>query len=170
MPEESALDRSSSGISMIKVCGFSGSQDGITPQQRGWLVRTMHSIGMTEFHHGGCVGSDEEAHRIALECFTEPAEKPIKVHPASGVAPWKVSGVCLRPHPLVEVLPPKKPLLRNRDIANPAQILLATPNSEERLRSGTWATVRYARKIGVPVWVCYPDGTTGGVMEKEINE
>jgi hypothetical protein len=29
----------------------------------------------------------------------------------------------------------------------------------ETLRSGTWATVRYARAYGRPVWIVLPDGS-----------
>jgi hypothetical protein len=41
----------------------------------------------------------------------------------------------------------KDNLTRNRDIVDTASMLIAAPEGNaERLRSGTWATVRYARK------------------------
>ena len=51
---------------------------------------------------------------------------------------------------------PKPYLDRNRDIVDACEVLLATPDGPERLRSGTWSTVRYARKIGKPVEVRLP--------------
>jgi hypothetical protein len=149
------------------ILSFSGSQDGISPQQYDWANMTMRRIGMMELHHGGCVGADEEAHRIALDYFdgyvTEPdglQVETITVHPASDVNPRKVSQLCLKPHPLVRVLAAKPALKRNRDIVNPADLLLATPSGYEKLRSGTWATIRYAIKMRVPVLICYPNGET----------
>jgi hypothetical protein len=41
---------------------------------------------------------------------------------------------------------PKPYLERNHDIVDETTILIACPNGEERMRSGTWATVRYARQ------------------------
>ncbi len=54
----------------------------------------------------------------------------------------------------------KKPYLaRNRDIVNAADVLIAGPGGmEEIMRSGTWATVRYARKKQKPVIIVYPNG------------
>jgi predicted Rossmann fold nucleotide-binding protein DprA/Smf involved in DNA uptake len=42
---------------------------------------------------------------------------------------------------------PKSYLERNKDIVNSCEQLIACPlTQEEELRSGTWATIRYARK------------------------
>ena len=55
---------------------------------------------------------------------------------------------------------PKKPLIRNRDIVRETAVLIATPEQTiEQLRSGTWATVRYARKMNRPTVLIFPDGT-----------
>jgi hypothetical protein len=40
-----------------------------------------------------------------------------------------------------------------------AAMLAACPKGPEERRSGTWATVRYARKTGKPVVIFWPDGT-----------
>ena len=40
-----------------------------------------------------------------------------------------------------------------------SDILIATPKEkEEQLRSGTWATIRYAKKTKKIVFLVYPDG------------
>ena len=54
---------------------------------------------------------------------------------------------------------PKRYLARNKDIVRDSELLVATPGEEtEHLRSGTWSTVRFARKLGRVVWVILPDG------------
>jgi len=41
--------------------------------------------------------------------------------------------------------------------------MIATPGEvDEQLRSGTWSTVRFARKQGKPVHVILPDGRVVG--------
>jgi len=55
---------------------------------------------------------------------------------------------------------PKPYLERNHNIVDESELLIACPKSkEEELRSGTWATVRYARKKGVRIILIYPDGS-----------
>jgi hypothetical protein len=50
-------------------------------------------------------------------------------------------------------------LARNREIVRATELLIAAPGEmEERHRSGTWSTARYARRIGRPVIVVLPDG------------
>ena len=55
----------------------------------------------------------------------------------------------------------RKPYLdRNKDIVLETQTLVATPaETTEQLRSGTWSTVRYARKLKRPAVLILPDGT-----------
>ncbi len=58
-----------------------------------------------------------------------------------------------------ETRKPKPYLKRNHDIVDESDILIGFPSSEEeRLRSGTWATVRYARKTGKRIYIIFPDG------------
>ena len=39
------------------------------------------------------------------------------------------------------------------------QMFAAPAQREQRLHSGTWATIRYARHVGKPLLIIYPDGT-----------
>lgn len=121
---------------MLKI-GFTGTQEGMSEFQKQELKRHLikRSWGWVEFHHGGCVGVDAEAHEIARSL-----RLVIHRHPACGVDPEKKAylrgGI---------VHPAKPPLERNQDIAS-CDILFAAPLGKEILRSGTWSTVRYARK------------------------
>jgi hypothetical protein len=98
---------------------------------------------VTELHHGDCLGWDEE-------CFTICAHFGIKTvaHPPTDdkFRAFTESTV---------ILPSKLFLERNKDIVNAVDFLIAAPDGPETQRSGTWSTVRYAKKVGVKgvVWV-----------------
>lgn len=126
--------------------GFTGTKDGMTRAQ--YKVASVHLMQRWgELHHGDCVGADKQAHLSVIGTCTR-----VVIHPAD-VPPHLRAG-CIG-H---EVRDPKPPLERNRDIVDETACLLAAPDGPERLRSGTWATVRYALKTGKPVTIIMPDG------------
>jgi predicted Rossmann fold nucleotide-binding protein DprA/Smf involved in DNA uptake len=50
--------------------------------------------------------------------------------------------------------------VRNKVIVRETEILIAVPaETMEQHRSGTWSTVRYARKLERAVCIIRPDGT-----------
>ena len=56
---------------------------------------------------------------------------------------------------------PKPFIARDRDIVDETDELVATPlTREEQVQSGTWTTVRYARKKKKPVTIINPVGST----------
>jgi hypothetical protein len=56
----------------------------------------------------------------------------------------------------VTLLPEREYLQRNRDIVDATDVLLAAPDGPERVRSGTWSTVRYAYRAGRGVLLVMP--------------
>jgi hypothetical protein len=56
-------------------------------------------------------------------------------------------------------------LVRNRSVVEAAfgGLLIACPKGPEVWRSGTWATIRYARRRGCVPLIFWPDGTREGV-------
>jgi hypothetical protein len=59
------------------------------------------------------------------------------------------------------------PTSRNHDIVDETELLIACPGElAEAVRSGTWATVRYARKLGRPIVIFWPDGSVTGEPAK----
>lgn len=44
--------------------GFLGTLRGFTPLQRDAFIDLIKSMDIDEFHHGDCIGSDEQAHDI----------------------------------------------------------------------------------------------------------
>ena len=136
--------------------GFTGTSRGMTAAQRAQVrdvLARYRASGATHFHHGDCVGADAEAHTIAKGLGFY-----VVLHPPSDPkARAYATGDEARP------LAPY--LIRNRAIVLATQCLVATPSGEtEERRSGTWATVRYARKEGRQVTLIFPDGRSTGTV------
>ena len=53
---------------------------------------------------------------------------------------------------------PEPPLKRNITMLEATDALVAAPDGPERLRSGTWSTIRQALKRGMGVTIIWPDG------------
>lgn len=125
--------------------GFTGTSRGATAQQK---LQFANIIAGKEFHHGDCVGADAECARIArltgLRIIGHPPSNPKK-----------------RAYfPSDENRLPEEYLVRNRAIVAETEMLVACPKeSEEVLRSGTWATIRYARSAKRRIIIILPDGT-----------
>lgn len=135
--------------------GFTGTQWGITLLQgvtlRAELVEHFAAVPGNEFHHGDCMGADAMAHDIARELGYA-----VHVHPPDNDS--KRAFVRNATH----TEEPAPYLVRNQHIVDATEMLLACPGEkQEKLRSGTWATIRYARRLNRPVVIVYPDGTRG---------
>ena len=129
--------------------GFTGTRnmDAVLNNRIESLAACLFEFGDEEpfiFHHGDCVGADAYAHSIVLQI---PNAK-IHVHPPSNA---RLRAGC-RSHYEEEPLPYMD---RNKQIVKSAGLMLALPTDPERevLRSGTWATVRAARKADVPLLI-----------------
>lgn len=137
------------GILMRKF-GFTGTQGTPTIFQRSTFVSWLRTRARPgdEFHHGDCIGADEFAHFIA-----QALELDIHVHPADIKAK---RAYCVGD----TIYAAQAPLTRNDVIAEECDELVALPKTqEEELRSGTWATVRYARNRGKRVTIIGPEYT-----------
>jgi hypothetical protein len=133
---------------------FTGTTVGLTRSQRIELDTFLAKLpGANELHHGMAVGADAQANDAARRLGWRTVGYPgVDKHgEPGGRAPGLV---------LDEVHPERPYLKRNRGIVAGAALLVATPRGPEQRRSGTWATVRYARQAGVPVLIIWPDGTT----------
>lgn len=134
--------------------GFTGTQQGMTIEQKRKLAKLIDGYKngkaiIQEFHHGDCVGADEEADFIALSIMI-----PRVVHPP---IEEKKRAFCRGGDIIFRVTKPY--LERNHDIVDETDCLIATPKEDvEQLRSGTWATIRYARKKHKPVFIILPNG------------
>ena len=113
------------------------------------LMMEYRDTGYTHLNHGDCVGADQIAHNIAIELGFE-----IVIYPPSKTkyrANCKGVNVTIRPVASYRD--------RNQAIVNNGDVLLVLPkHNHEQHRSGTWMTVRMARKVNVSILICYPDG------------
>jgi hypothetical protein len=131
--------------------GFTGTQRGMTAHQKARLVTILTALWPEadelkwEFHHGDCVGADFEAATIAKQLGFWIVGWPPEI--ATKRAYFK-SDETHDPAPYLE---------RNRFIVNATERLIAAPKeNEEVLRSGTWATIRHARKMSRPIDIVWP--------------
>jgi len=121
----------------MKIAGFTGTREGMSKKQQMDLAKRLRYHGIEEFHHGDCRGADEQAHLVA-----QILELKIVGHPPliDNHRAFCIFDVEMLPLPYLE---------RNRKIVDSVEILFVAPlTMHEELRSGTWATYRYAKKIG----------------------
>jgi hypothetical protein len=97
--------------------------------------------------HGDCIGADAEFHTIC-----KVLNVPIDIHPCD-ITHFRAFCEGFR------VFPIDKPLTRNKTMIDKADLTLATPfENQEVLRSGTWSSIRYAKKKDKMLIIFYPDG------------
>ena len=143
--------------------GFTGTRDGLTEEQKTALTAVLDGFEDFDFYHGSCLGADYQAHQIALTRATSITALP--GHGVNGESPlyFKAEGA--------RIEDPLPYLQRNRRIVDLTEVLIACPESdEERLRSGTWSTVRYARRKSKTLIMIYPSGATTFHVNQPIQE
>jgi hypothetical protein len=135
--------------------GFTGTQKGMsTPQYHvvdNLLGDIMEETGIEKVHHGMCGGADLSFHDLCRG-------KGLYIVGHPGIT--QSGRVFNRASCDVDEIEPELPFLeRNQVIVDQCDLLLATPKEfEEEVRSGTWATVRRARKAHKPLLVISPLG------------
>jgi hypothetical protein len=129
------------------IIGITGTKKGATGLQLNALEYLINKLEAVSGHHGDCIGVDAQAHELMRKL-----DLYIVVHPP--ISP-KARAFCEGD----KILPVKDYLARNRDIVNVVDTLIGVPETKgEQLRSGTWMTIRYARKRRVRTILIYPDG------------
>ena len=121
--------------------GFTGSRHGMSQAQKEAFVHGLLESGITEFHHGDCVGADEEAHHIVREFFPD---VHIVCHPPKSPNS-RAFTKCNEYRDPLPYIP------RDKKIVDETEFLFGAPlTDEEVIRSGTWTTIRYAKKLQKP--------------------
>jgi hypothetical protein len=133
------------------IIGFTGTSDKVTAEQRTALNALFRELGVTRVHHGDCVGGDAAADYAAARLGI-----PREAHPGLD----KFGRSPKRAFCLAEVIHEPRPYIeRNHIIVEYGKALIACPKEiAERQRSGTWATVRFARTKRRRIWFVWPDG------------
>lgn len=134
------------------ILGVTGSRENRPDNMAERLFSFMVGSGVRELHHGDCTGWDEQAFQVARAVEARTGQRiRIIAHPCN-LSRWRAHTAS------DEVRPVLKPLDRNRNIVAAADFVIAAPSGPEVTRSGTWSTVRYAKRIGVRgvVWPTSP--------------
>jgi hypothetical protein len=136
-----------------KHVGFTGTKNGMKPNQREELreyLTKLFELGYRVFHHGDCIGADAQAARIAKDIGFY-----LICHPGH---PKDKNNTMFRAFTDFndEVREAKPFIARDHDIVDESNTMVATPAGEEVPRSGTWTTVRYARKRRKSLHIIYP--------------
>ncbi len=132
------------------ILGMTGNREGLTKESSDFLINFIKNNNVTEVHHGDCLGCDEDFHEICKLMNVK-----IIVHP-----PDKNTMRAFCDGENVTILPGKEYLKRNHDIVKSSDVMIAFPFlRHEILRSGTWATIRFAKKNNKKLFIVHKDGT-----------
>lgn len=136
------------------IVGFSGTREGPTPRQHATMKRVLTLLPITRFVHGAEAHSDTFAHYIVRAAHGQ--DIPIELHPSNlrGTRSNLLGGE----NPCNFIFPELPPLERNEIIVGRIHGLIASPKFRVEDSSGTWSTIRYARKISCPVYIIEPSG------------
>lgn len=137
------------------VVGFTGTRDGMTERQTEAVIRLLTLIRPQGFVHGGAIGADAQFHQLVRSISLGTAR--ITVWPCD-IASQQAEGLAG-----ATFMPVMAPLARNEKIVVASTVMIATPKTaKEMVRSGTWATIRYARERRTPLFIVWPDGNISG--------
>ncbi len=132
-----------------RLIGFTGTQKGMTVPQSLAVRSILSDRRGVWLHHGDCVGADAQAH-----VFAKATGYLLAIHPPIN---WRKRAWCIG---FDRRYPEKDYIARNHEIVDVTDELIAAPaQAQEERRSGTWATIRYARKQRKLVTIVFPDGS-----------
>ena len=137
-------------MSEPRAFAFTGTRKGLTPPQKASLeqvLRGLRAEGFTVAHNGSAIGADLEAALLCREIGFHIVAHPSSLRTATAEIPFD------------ETFEPRDAKRRDRDMVRAAELLVACPvREEEDISSGTWYTIRYAQKRGLPIRFIWPDG------------
>jgi len=137
-------------MNTFRTATISGTRKGMSKEQQARMCDILDELpSLSYVRHGDCVGVDEKAHEIVRSRFSR---LTIHIHPplndkdrafCDGDVTYDAEAF----------------LKRDRTMVNDSDVLLAfTDSRKERLRSGTWTTIRHARRLGSPLVIVFPGG------------
>ena len=126
------------------MIGFTGNRFGLTENQKKEIRTIFDTYQNITLYHGDCIGADTMFHELCVEY------KKNNINKIINVIIFPPDDDKLRGFNKSDIIMPPKPYLkRNEDIVNKCNVLIACPidKNKEILRSGTWTTIRKARKL-----------------------
>lgn len=127
---------------MTRLVGVTATREPLTTPQLNWLWSRLIDYHQphAQLHFGDCVNGDAAAFWMATMLDYVTVSHPPDRDDSR------------RAHLVADVeMSPAPYLTRNRNIVNLCSVLIAVPHEPEVPRSGTWSTVRYARRVGCPI-------------------
>lgn len=139
----------------FEVITVTGTRAGMSSRQRKTTNRLIYGWNPSLMHNGACEGADRQFFDMATAIATY-----IELWPSSPEQDrWARMQETAFPELVSIVYALQPPLVRNRAMVRKGKALIATPATlGEALRSGTWATIRYARKLNRPIVIIEPAG------------
>jgi hypothetical protein len=146
----------------VVIVGFTGTRKGMTDEQWERVYQILMGLEYEEVHQGDCIGADADFFVIVYGIRQETG-RPCTIH----AWPSTVKGT--NTHSKSDIIhDPLPPLVRDKIMVERSDLLIACPKGdEEEVRSGTWTTVRYARKHGIRINIVWPDGSVTEEAAKE---
>ena len=135
------------------IIGFSGTRQGMSPEQKERFAQLIKEHLPSAFMHGDCIGADAQAHEIVHNLL-----------PSTTIEAWPPTNSALRANCPASITHSPLPYrVRNKRIVDNSDLLIACPNtSQEKLRSGTWMTIRLAitknKHTKYPLFIILPFG------------
>lgn len=136
-------------MNQVKI-GFTGSRNGLNSEQKIQIIELLNNYDNIIVSHGDCVGADDDFHKLCLEYRENHHNKNLVIHI------YPPSNPTMRAFNQEDVIMDEKPYLeRNKNIINNSNILIACPQDKnnEVLRSGTWSTIRQAKKKQMEIFI-----------------
>ena len=134
------------------IISFTGTQDGMNVTQKTNVIKLIKAqkAKITKAVHGDCIGADTDFHNIMSDIFV--MNDLIEIHPCTATSKRAYNKA-------PKIYEPIAPLDRNRIMVQRAHLVIGTPGTDsEILRSGTWMSIRYAKKMVRPLVIFYPGG------------
>ncbi len=129
--------------------GMTGNRHSMSIKARALFIQFLENVKIEQAHHGDCIGADATFHDIVTG---------VKIHTVIHPPDIDINrAYCVGDETREE----KSYLVRNHDIVDETDMLVAFPSTKtEVLRSGTWATIRYAKNKKRKIVFFFPDGSS----------
>lgn len=129
---------------------IAGTRKGLTEDQFNRVKEFILLEGseFTHLHEGDCIGVDAQVTQMFQDMQPQVT---VVCHP-----PDKFR--CRAYTKYDETKDVRPYIMRDKDMVDASSFLWACPEGPEKIRSGTWTTVRYARNQGKMITIIYPDG------------
>lgn len=149
----------------IAAVGFTGTQKGMTAAQKRTVIKLLLSIEPTTVCHGDCIGADAQFHELVVRKLPHCVIRLRPGYPKNKPGQFLSRAWCSKA--VKTIYPAKEYLARDRDIALSNSLIACPKGHSEVVRSGTWATIRYARIANRLIYIVFPDGTVN--KEKPVS-